>query len=348
MNREKISFFANIAVLAIASLVICYVGVKYIVPVVLPFVIAWGIAFITRRPAAFLSRKTGVGVKFYRPALALIFMLLLIGGVSLAMVALLGEAWQFFGTLAEDGRLASVIENITNSFFGIFGELGIGSELGDKIFDALSGILADVLGKIASLLTAVVSSVPKILFFLLITAISTVYFALDLEKINSYVHSILPKKVDAALVGFKERSLCVLLKYLRSYFLIMLLTFAIMLLGLTVLRVDYALLLSFVIALLDILPAIGVGVILIPFGVFMLVTGNTYVGIGLLILTAVSTVVRQIAEPKILGKNLGIHPLLTLILMYVGYTLFGIVGLVFLPLLGVLFTKKDTAEIKKD
>ena len=274
-------------------------------------------------------------------------MLSLLASVGAATGALLNEAWHFFSTLAEDGRMSQFIKDISNSFLGIFGSLGIDSELGDKIFDALSGILANAAVKIASEITALASAVPKILFFILITAISSVYFSLDLEAINAYVHRLLPKKADAALVSFKKETLGIIFKYMRSYLVIMLLTFAVVFFGLAILKVDYALLLASIIAVLDILPVIGVGVILVPLGAVMLFSGNTYLGIGLMVLTAAVTVIRQIAEPKILGKNLGIHPLLTLVLMYVGYSLFGILGLVIFPISGVVLVKKETAKVAK-
>lgn len=339
--------FAHVALLIVASIALGYVLIKYALPVILPFLLAWGIAFMTRPPARFLHKKIKISEKISRPVLALILMSALLGGIGLGAYALLNEAWRFFSTLAEDGRMTEFIKRISDSFFGLFGTLGVGSELANKIFDALSGILASVLGKIAEVITAFASAVPKTLFFILITAISAVYFSLDLEIINSYVHRILPRKIDIALVSFKERTLGIALKYMRAYAAIMLLTFAIVFFGLALLGIDYALLLASIIAVLDILPVIGVGVILVPFGAVMLLSGNTYVGVGLLVLTAAVTVIRQIAEPKILGKNLGIHPLLTLILMYVGYSLFGIFGLVLLPLLGVVLVKKESSEVAK-
>jgi predicted PurR-regulated permease PerM len=92
-----------------------------------------------------------------------------------------------------------------------------------------------------------------------------------------------------------------------------------------------------------------VGTFLIPYSIFELVRGNTYLAVGLLILYAVQTVIRQFAEPKILGKNLGVHPLLTLVILYVGYALFGFVGLLLVPLFTViaeiLFAEKNSSDV---
>ena len=134
------------------------------------------------------------------------------------------------------------------------------------------------------------------------------------------------------MVHFKEKTTKIILKYIKSYLLIMLLTFSILLLGLTLLRIRYALLMAFVIAILDILPVIGLGAVLIPWALWSFASSNSALGIGLIILYGVAVIIRQIAEPKIVGKNLGLNPLLTIILMYIGFSLFGVIGLVLVPI----------------
>ena len=131
----------------------------------------------------------------------------------------------------------------------------------------------------------------------------------------------------------------------------MLMTFVIMLIGFGILRVKYALVLSLALAVVDILPLFGVGTVLVPYSIISLVGGDIRLGVGLILLFAVNEIIRQLAEPKILGKNLGIHPLVTVILLYAGYSLFGFFGLIFLPLFAIVincFIKKaKTAEVEK-
>ena len=108
--------------------------------------------------------------------------------------------------------------------------------------------------------------------------------------------------------------------------------------GLTLLGVEHAALIALFVALLDLLPVIGVGTVIIPWSIIEIATDNKFVGIGLLVLFVVHTVIRQLAEPKIVGKSLDLHPIVTLILLYVGYALFGIAGLILLPVLAVSLT----------
>ena len=118
-----------------------------------------------------------------------------------------------------------------------------------------------------------------------------------------------------------------------------------MLCGFLVLRVSQAPIIALIVAALDILPIIGVGTVLVPWSVFEIARGNVAVGVGLIILFLVNEVIRQFSEPKIVGKSLNIHPLLTLLLLYLGYSLFGISGLILIPvIIAVLgLVKKDEA-----
>ena len=128
-------------------------------------------------------------------------------------------------------------------------------------------------------------------------------------------------------------------------------TFLEMLLGLFLVGAPYPWLMAIVIAVLDLLPVIGVGTALIPWGVWCFISKNTGLGIGLLVLFAVHTVLRQMLEPKIVGKSLGVHPLLTLVFIYTGYALFGFIGLLLVPVLTVLvniaFGKDDSSEVSE-
>ena len=115
-----------------------------------------------------------------------------------------------------------------------------------------------------------------------------------------------------------------------------LLTFAELSLGFFLLRIGYPFLLALLTALLDILPILGVGIILLPFALFSLVTGHVGRGVGLLVLYAAITVIRQIAESHLVGKSLGLHPILMLVSFYVGLGLFGVAGFLLGPAIAML------------
>ena len=125
--------------------------------------------------------------------------------------------------------------------------------------------------------------------------------------------------------------------YLRSYSIIMLITFAEIFFGLSVLGIEYSFLIAAVSAVIDILPVLGVGIILLPWAIFCLIGRNLFRGIGLIILYVIIVIVRQFIEPKIVGESLGVHPLLALSSFYIGYRLFGFAGIIIAPILLVLW-----------
>ena len=109
-------------------------------------------------------------------------------------------------------------------------------------------------------------------------------------------------------------------------------TFAELLAGFYIFKIPYALTLASVIAIIDILPVLGVGTVLIPWGVVLLIVGKTKKAAEIFILYGIIWIIRQIAEPRIVGKSVGVHPLLTLVAMYVGYSLMGFGGLFVFPI----------------
>jgi sporulation integral membrane protein YtvI len=181
--------------------------------------------------------------------------------------------------------------------------------------------------------------------------IATVYFSLDLERVNAAASRLLPRAVYNWLVTFKRGFFSIGLRYIRAYLTLMLVTFSVILVGLLFLGRRYALLLSFIIAFLDLLPVIGVSTVLVPWSLYEIVFADRAVGIGLIILLVVHELIRQFCEPKIIGENLGVHPIVTLAVIYIGYSLFGFGGILIVPIAIVLIKiglgKKYTAEVDK-
>ena len=252
---------------------------------------------------------------------------------------------RFLTDLGEGNRLYELLNLLTAPRLPIFGD-GMSEELAQGISDAFSSMLSSALTALGGAVTAAIGAVPKIFLFAVVTLISLVYFSIDLERINGFVKGILPESISSWLSRLREGIFFVIKKYIRSYFIIMLITYSVMLIGLASLRVDHAPLIALAVAFLDILPILGVGTVLVPWSIIELSLGNRFLGIGLLILFVINAVIRQLAEPKIVGKSLDMHPIATLIMLYVGYSLFGIVGLFAFPVLAVslgVALKKDNA-----
>ena len=127
------------------------------------------------------------------------------------------------------------------------------------------------------------------------------------------------------------------IQYVKAYLMILFITFLQLLVGFLCLKIPYALTLAAIIDMIDILPVFGVGTVLVPWAALLLIQGEVYTGIGLLIVFAVIWVVRQVIEPKIVGHSIGLPPLVTLMGMYIGYKFMGFAGLFVFPLVLILF-----------
>ena len=181
------------------------------------------------------------------------------------------------------------------------------------------------------------SGLPAALLFVTVTLLACYYFSADDgtlgRRAGRLILRLSPPALRDRLPPWGRRFRRIGRQYLRACLLLGLSTFLQAFIGLALLRVPYAFLLALLIALVDFLPLLGTGIILLPWAVVSLLLGEVKLGVGLLVLYAVSTLLRQILEPKLIGEGLGIHPLLSLAAMYAGLRLFGVWGMILAPLL---------------
>ncbi len=347
--KGKIDFYSKLTICIVGILGFGYFFLKPILLLALPFLIAWAVAFVVRRPARLVGTRLRIPERRVRMLMSLLLCSSLLVLVFVFIWRLLVQGWKIISTLGEEGRLESFVSRLMNpeSMLSRFLPEGIS----EAIAKALSGASDRLISAFADFAAGFVAGVPTVFLFIIVTLIAGVYFALDLERINSFVEKKLPPSAFGALVRFKDGFLSVGFGYLRAYFLLMLITFFLVFVGLLLLGAEYALLAAALIAVLDVLPIIGIGTVLIPWGIFQIVYGSRAFGIGLLILFAAVEFIRQLVEPKIVGKRLGLHPIASLALLYGAYSLFGILGILFVPCFVViiksLLGKNNSSKVEK-
>lgn len=346
--KDKISRYAIISVGILSSVVLLVIFAEYILPVISPFLIAGLVAMLTVSPAKRLAERLKAPPKVVRLVISVLVTLLFFSLASFIVWRVSTSAWHFLVDFSRDNRLYDMLSALFSKEIPIFGEI-FPPELAGKISDAVGELISSSLTGLGEGITSIVAGVPRLLFFLLVTLISLVYFSLDYDRIVAFASSVLPDKVISMLRKAKISLITVMKKYVLSYLLILLITYFTVLVGLWLLRVDHAAVISLLVALVDLMPVIGVGTVLIPWGIFALATGNKFLGIGLILLFVVNTVVRQLTEPRIVGKSLNLHPLITLMTIYIGYALFGFIGLFILPVIAVsisaMLNSNNAAEI---
>lgn len=200
----------------------------------------------------------------------------------------------------------------------------------------LAGTLSDWLMGLAGNLIAFV---PGAFLFLLTTLLSAYFIASEASALGAAGRKLLPQAWEKRLKPLWRRGKAVLGGYVKAQLYLTLVVLLLLTLGLLLLRQPNPILLALVIALVDALPVFGAGTVLIPWGLVQLLRGNTPLGVELLLLYAVIAVSRAFLEPKFLGHQIGLSPLLTLISLYAGYRLFGVVGMILVPI-GVILLKQ--------
>ncbi|MBR5295722.1 MAG: AI-2E family transporter, partial [Clostridia bacterium] len=174
--------------------------------------------------------------------------------------------------------------------------------------------------------------IPRFFISSIIFFVSCYYFSCDWDRISCFFAKKIKKEKVELAVKIKKQFFLSLKGYTKAYFLLFLLSFSQLFLGLVLLRVREAFSIAFTIAIIDLLPVLGCGTILIPWAIICLLFEKGALGIGLFILYLVILIVRQFAEPKILGSSIGLHPLISLLLVIVGLRFFGFCGMILFPL----------------
>ncbi len=350
MRRVDWNFWASFLIVLFGGALLFYVLVRFALVLFLPFLLAFALALCTRPLVRVLAKKTKRSKRFCAVVVTL-SVLLLTGGLSYLLChRLLLEIQRLLAFLAEDsakedGKIAGIVTFFREAWARIpllshlqrieFIEELIGDPA-EYFVGQMQQVLSTLAGRLAGGFAALLRRLPGVLFFLLVGVISCFYFAVEYERVRDVLLRLLPQRLAARLPAWRRRVSKGLKRCLRAYFLLFLLTFVELSLGFFLLRVEYPFLIALLGAALDILPVLGVGALLIPWAIFALMTGAVARGVGLLVMYAVMTVIRQIAEPHLVGKSLGLHPLLMLIAFYVGLKLFGFVGIFVGPALAVL------------
>ncbi len=304
----------------------------------LPFLLAWGLSLCIRPAAGAISKRFRVSRGFCSVVLFTVALGAVIALLWAAVLRLLGELEVLLARLTEQsengidyyGLLAERFAFLRRSEDPVR-EAALRERVNQAVGRWVSGF-SESLGKgVPALAAGLISSAPSALLFAATAVISGYYFLLDGERIGAGLRALLPAGLRRRLPAWRERVRRFSGRYLRAYLLLLLLTLGELLVGFLLLGVDYALLLATVTAAVDLLPILGVGTVLIPWSIVSLLQRDYRLGIGLLLLYLAVMLIRQIVEPRLLGKSLGLHPLAVLAAGYAGFRLIGIAGLLLAP-----------------
>ena len=307
---------------------------KYAVGIFLPFLAAYAFSLIIAPVARKCSKRTRLPKKLCAALLVTVMIAVLFFMTVYGISRIFREATEFLSN-SESAffELSSLLEAVRRPLEKIYGRLGgedfyyfervIGT-FENKIFESLSSFVAKAV-------SGIISKTPAILIGMSVGVVSCYYFCMEGSALGDKIKKALPQKYRGNVMRAASVGTVAIKKYLKAYMLLGVITFFELAIGLSILKIRYSFLIALGIALIDIVPILGSGTVIIPWAVVLLASGKSSLGLGLLVLYGVVTVLRQIIEPHIVGNSIGLHPVLTLFSMYAGLCLFGVFGMVLAP-----------------
>ncbi len=221
-------------------------------------------------------------------------------------------------------------------------------EVDTYVQNALSSLRTTVSSRnLVSDITSLITKIPNFLVSFLVYLIALYLFLLELPKLKKQIFSYMSEKTKDKVQFMSSRLSYVIFGFIKAQFLVSIIIFIISLIGLLLIVPEVALLMSFIIWIIDFIPIIGSIAILAPWAIYHLIAGNLGLATPLLILAAVLLIIRRTVEPKVMGQQIGLSPLATLIAMYIGLKLLGVIGFIVGPLVVILFTSAKEAGIIK-
>lgn len=337
--------YTQILLNAVLIAAIIYIAFKFALPLLMPFLISLLISAIVLPLVGFLHRKLHFHKKLTAAILVTVLYLILAGLLLLAgreIYLLASSAVDWFNT-----RFVPDVNALLAKIDALFHDSD--SAVMTWLYSMKDSLIATLQPKVVQLSTSVVtklaSGVPSFVIKVILSVVATYFFALDYDNIRRAVTArmseSLYRKSSAAFRSLRST----IGQYLRAYSLIFLITFAELAIGLLCAGVKHFALIALGIAVFDILPILGSSMIMLPWSIITLLRGNYQQGIILFVVYLVVVIVRQFIEPKIVGERVGLHPLITLLTMYIGLKLFGGLGMLALPLCCAVLQQLELAGV---
>lgn len=354
MNTEKQRAFIIHFLYYSIIIALVYILFRYVIYYIMPFLIGFGIAFLLRPIIKRLTKLAHGHEKICASFVILLFYATI--GAFFTFLSLKG--FSFLQTFVSDiPRLyqeqiepflndsLSNVESVWKNFDMTTAQ-AIQSFI-DGIQNSISTMVSSFSKGVISMFTDFASSLPNIVISFFFAIISSFFFNADYQKIITFITRQLPDKGQQILFTARHYFTETIGKFIIAYAKIMSLTFLELSLGLTIIGVDNAITIAFLIAIFDVLPVLGTGGIMIPWILISFVNNQVKLGVGLIIIYLVVTIIRNILEPKIVGKQIGLHPLLMLLCMYLGAKLFGVLGIFILPIIILILQNLNDTGILK-
>lgn len=321
-----------------------WIILRYLLPWCAPFIIAIIIAAIMEPGVRFLIKRG-----WPRSAASGIWSLTILGLLTTSIIYIISRCVVEISTLA--AATPQLLENLGQTLSGLEERVlswidgvpdGANSFLGaalSSLTESLYRLPALVYQKLLSLMGSLAQNSPGVLLFFVTTAIGVYFISASWPDIYAFMRRQIPARFHSRLHDAKSDFHGTMSKFLRAQLLLIIMTFTELIIALNLLHIPGPVTISLIIALLDALPVLGAGTALIPWALYCLLIGNVPLGIGLLVTYGIITILRNCVQPKLLSDQIGLHPIVSLAALYIGWCAFGVAGMLLFPIIAVTLTQ---------
>lgn len=333
-STKYLKILCNLMLTVAVILVIIFVVPRVIV-YFMPFVVGFLFSLLVNPIVRFLDRRIRISRKFgsvLMIALAIGIAALIVYGLALALRTGLRDFMDYLPTMSGNAEqeVKNAIEQLQNLINNLPLVSGVDlSNLTNDILEFMGGLLTRTeSGDAVSAIGDVAKSIPNMIVSVIMGFLATYFFIADREKLAEKLDKILPASFKEKTLRLYRQTLGAVGGYFKAQFKIMGVIYVVLVIGLLILQVKYAWLIGFGIALLDVLPVFGTGTVLLPWAVIKLFSGSYQIAVGMLALYALTFLIHQLLQPKMVGDSIGMDPFAALFFMYVGYKVSSVFGMI--------------------
>ena len=335
-------FLINIAYFAF-WIVVSFLVIRYLFAWMIPFLLGFLVAALLQKPLKWLANKTKISKKFFSVIMVVLVVLTLAG-----LVALIG--WQLIAWLTNffnEENVANIQQGLTSLLNELQNKLGsLSVALPDQMGDSVTGLISSATSMLGNLISEIAPSLlsstiklPSLLVSFIMWILASIFLSVDFDAVTGFLKRQIPTRYKPMARAVRDFCYTALFRLGRAYLLLMFITFVELSIGLSILGVAFAIPLAMLIAVIDILPVLGTGTVLIPWSIISLIFGDFRMFIGTGLLYIIITVIRNILEPKIVSQQIGLHPVVTLFFMLLGLRAVGVLGMFLVPIAVIILKK---------
>ncbi len=321
--QNKKDFLVKTAYAAVVTALI-FIVCRFLVIYFFPFLIGLTLAYFLQKPSRAAAKKLHIKTGYVACVSVAVSYAAVIAVIGLLCFALIIN----FPRISADVQnlLSEVSEYLHN--FSVKMPDSIKSIFirdGKSVTQTVSGYVSSYM---AAILQRVVKNAPSFLFCTVITVVASCYIAKDYEAVRQYALSLMPPRtvqITAAVIRIVKTNV---FRIIKGYIILMVITFALLTVGFFIAGIKNAVVLAALIAFIDLLPVLGTGTVLIPWSIVCFVRSDFKTGIALVLIYAAALCAHNALEPKVVGRQIGIPPLVMLICIFIGLRLFGFLGMI--------------------